>query len=304
MKSALVSAGLLLFIALGLTFAQHGGGAATYGGGGGKQQAEQLERQKHVITKEELPPSEKAMYVEANVLMNVKADEYVAMFAIAQESPTIAESNTKMDAVLKDLTGRLRTLGVPAEDIYVDFISQNKIYEFELVKDIAKEKLAGFELKKNISIRYEDPALLDKLLTTAAQVQVFDLVKVDYVVKDVAKVQDQVMQEAAKVIKQKTGRYDKLLGTKLQASPQIVVERPAIHYPTEMYDDYRAFESENIGGDYYRQRYTIHGVRKTHTAYFNGLDADGFDTVVNPVMIEPMVQFTLYLKVKYDVALK
>jgi hypothetical protein len=34
---------------------------------------------------------------------------------------------------------------------------------------------------------------------------------------------------------------------------------------------------------------------------FNGLDADGFDSVLNPVITEPVVQFTLYLKVKYEV---
>jgi len=40
--------------------------------------------------------------------------------------------------------------------------------------------------------------------------------------------------------------------------------------------------------------------RKSRTFFFNALDADGFDQVVNPVVIEPVVQFTLYLKVKYE----
>jgi hypothetical protein len=32
-------------------------------------------------------------------------------------------------------------------------------------------------------------------------------------------------------------------------------------------------------------------------------DAAGFDAVINPVIIEPVVQFTIYMKVKY-IALK
>ena len=28
-------------------------------------------------------------------------------------------------------------------------------------------------------------------------------------------------------------------------------------------------------------------------------DGDGFDKVINPALVEPAVQFTLYLKVKY-----
>ena len=34
---------------------------------------------------------------------------------------------------------------------------------------------------------------------------------------------------------------------------------------------------------------------------FNGLSGDGFDQVINPVVLEPVVQFTLHLKVKYEV---
>jgi len=31
------------------------------------------------------------------------------------------------------------------------------------------------------------------------------------------------------------------------------------------------------------------------------LDGDGFDLVLNPVITEPVVQCTLYLKIKYEV---
>lgn len=50
-----------------------------------------------------------------------------------------------------------------------------------------------------------------------------------------------------------------------------------------------------------RQRYAVQQARKSRTFYYNGLDADGFDEVINPVITEPTVQFTLYLKVKYEV---
>ncbi|CAN5768289.1 hypothetical protein BH23PLA1_BH23PLA1_29450 [soil metagenome] len=50
-----------------------------------------------------------------------------------------------------------------------------------------------------------------------------------------------------------------------------------------------------------RQRYTIQNARKSRTFFFNALDADGFDDVIDPVIVEPVVQFTLYLKVKYEV---
>jgi hypothetical protein len=68
-----------------------------------------------------------------------------------------------------------------------------------------------------------------------------------------------------------------------------------------MYDSYTAFETEHVGVPANRDRLATQTARKSRTFFFNGLDADGFDAVINPVMIEPVVQFTLYLKLKYEV---
>jgi uncharacterized protein YggE len=233
--------------------------------------------------------------------MNVKADEHVAVFAVSQEGETVAECNKKMDATLKDLTAVLKPLGLAGDDLFADFAAQNKIYGFEVTGDIAREKLVGFELKKNVSVHYRDRLLIDGITVAAAQVGVFDLVKVDYVVKDVARVQDRLAEEAARVIKQKAARYEKLLGIKLLPPAQVYAERPAAHYPTRMYDSYTAYEAENVSSAPLRQRYTVQSARKSRTFFFNGLDGDGFDDVINPVVTEPVVQFTLYLKVKYEV---
>jgi uncharacterized protein YggE len=205
-----------------------------------------------------------------------------------------------MDATLKQFTGAVRGLGIAAEDVHIDFIAQNKIYGFEIVEDIAREKLTGFELKKNVSIRYRDPALLDRLVTAAGQAQIFDLIKVDYLVDDAERIQERLMEEAAGIVKQKIGRYEKLLGVKVQGPPQVYAERPAVYFPTEMYDAYTAHESEEIATSHVRQRYAVQSARKSRTFFFHGLDGDGYDRVINPVMTQPVVQFTLYLKVKYE----
>ena len=97
-------------------------------------------------------------------------------------------------------------------------MTQTKIYGFEVMGDIAQEKLVGFELKKNLSVHYRDRSLLDKLVVTAARSKIYDLIKVDYVVKDVNLVQEKLMEEASKVIKQKVARYDRLLGIQAAAS--------------------------------------------------------------------------------------
>jgi uncharacterized protein YggE len=276
-------------------------GNINYSQSGGSTRAEQNERSKRVMTKEEQPPTATAMFVEASVLLNVRADEYVAVFSIAQECDAISECNVKMDATINQFLLDLKRLGITGNEVFVDFAAQNKIYGYQLSGDVAREKLAGFELKKNVSIHYKDKALLDKLTIAAARSQIFDLVKVDYLVKDLSGAQDRLMDQAAAVIKQKAARYEKLLGINLLPPAQVYAERPSIYFPTEMYDSYTASESEEISPNYDRQRYSVQHARKSRTFFFNALNAKSFDYVINPVVVEPVVQFTLYLKVKYEI---
>ena len=293
---------LLLAAALaGECFAQASGGVGYAQSGSGRARAEANERAKRATQQGEQPPSATSMFVDASVLMNVRADEYVAVFGLLQECATVAECNEKMDATVAEFTAGLRQLGVKAEDVYVDFASQNKIYAYQIAGDVAREKLAGFELKKNVAVHYRDRDLLDKLTVLASRSKIYDLIKVDYIVRDTAAVENRLMEEATKIIEQKSARYQRLLGIRLRPPAQVYAEKPSIYFPTEMYDSYAAYESEEIGEEYYRQKYTVQNARKSRTFFLNALDADGFDTVINPVVIEPVVQFTLYLKVKYEI---
>jgi uncharacterized protein YggE len=299
-KAWITSLSFAFLCAPGLSHAQLGGNA-NFGQPGGRAAAEQRERTKPVIAKDDHPPSATSMFVEANVLMNVRADQYVAVFAIAHEGESLADCSRKMDATLKSFTDDIQALGIPGDDVFVDFIAQHKIYGFDITGNIAKEKLVGFDLKKNVSIRYTDPSLLDKLTAAASRSQIFDLVKVDYIIKDLNKIQDKLAEEAARILKQKSSRYQKLMGITLVPPMQVYADKFAIHYPAELYDSYTAAESESMSNAAYRQNYTTQLARKNRTFYFNGLDADGFDDVITPVYNEPVVQCTLYLKVKYKI---
>lgn len=144
--------------------------------------------------------------------------------------------------------------------------------------------------------------MLDKLLVAAARSKIYDLIKVDYIVRDTGSIHNRLAEEAARLIRQKTARHEKLLGIKLQPPAQVFAERYGAYYPTEMYDSYTAYESEDVSRRRYDEdRYIVQRARKSRTFFFNALNADGFDAVVNPVVIEPVVQFTLYLRVKYEV---
>lgn len=289
----------LILVSFGFCFAQASGNIG-YSQGGGNARAAQEEISKRTMTQEEIPPTSTSMFLETSALMNIKADEYVAVFGITQEGSTLAECAQKMDITIQKFTDALKALGIGGNDVFVDFVAQNKIYGYEVTGDIAKEKLTGFELKKNVAVHYRDYSLLDKLVLAASRAQIFDLIKVDYIVRNIEPVQNRLMEEAARIIKQKAARYERLFGIKLTQPVQVYAAKPSIYYPSEVYDSYTAYESEDVDANVYRQKYLIQGARKSRTFFFNGLNAKGFDVVVNPVVIEPVVQFTLYLKMRYE----
>lgn len=242
-----------------------------------------------------------AQYIEAYVLLNSAPDEFVAMFGVAQEAPTAAASNAKVNAQLDQFLKTVAALGIARTDTFVDLITQNRVYT--LVpggNNIITETLTGFETKKTISIRYKDRTLLEKLLTAAAAASIFDLIKVDYVIHDASKLRNRLFEEASRVIKQKEETYSRTLGLKLRRDA-IYQEKYDTHYPAEMYETYKAFESGTVDSPY-ESRTQVVRARKSSTSYLEPLDRSAFDSVLSPIGIEPVVQSTLFLKVRYALA--
>lgn len=235
-------------------------------------------------------------YVEANVAINVKADAYVAVFGISQEAATAAESNGKINAQITAFVRDLENLGVKRADVFVDFITQNKVYDYTTSGNVTTERFSGFETKKNVAVRYAEREVLEKIISAAAKNSIFDLIKVDYVVSDIKSVHNKLYDEAVKVIKQKESAYSNSFGIKLLPT-NLASEKYDAFYPGELYATYQAYESGNTYGDYEKR---VIEKRKTKTFYYEPLDASDFDAVINPIGIEPMVQFTLYMRLQYE----
>lgn len=236
--------------------------------------------------------------IEASVLLNLKPDSFVAVFGIAQEGKNADESNSKVNAQIEELVKGLNSLGITKNDIYVDFITQNKIFDYEVKGDTAEQFLAGFETKKTVAVKYKSRDQFEKMLIVAARSQIYDLIKVDYIVSDFDTVKDRLFEEATGIIRQKEARYKNSFEMTLK-SVGLAVEKYDAFYPAERYENYQAFESGTARSADYRNARTILTLRKSSTFFYQPLDGDKFDKVINPIGVEPTVQFTVYLQVQY-----
>jgi len=232
-------------------------------------------------------------FLDAKILTTVDTREYVAVFGLTQEADTVQAANKKLLDQVTAFQHGLTALGVRPEDTYLDFVTQNRVYDYVIKGGTAREKVSGFQVKENLAIRFKDHSLLDQIVPMAAQGGIFDLIKVDYITSDLNPVRVQMTAEAQKILKEKEEAYAKL-GLKL--TPVSVTENFDTFQPFEAYNSYKAFESGNVDDNY-----RVVERRKNSTFYFEPLAPGKFDAVLTPMGLEPHVQCTFFLRVKYFV---
>ena len=233
-------------------------------------------------------------FIDAKILTSVDTKEYVAVFGLAQEAESLQAANKKLVDQITAFQRTLSGLGIRAEDTYVDFITQNRVYDYVIKGSTAKEKISGFQIKENLAIKFKEHTLLDQIVPLAAQGGIFDLIKVDYVTSDLGPLRAQMTAEAQKVIKQKEEAYGKL-GVKLTPE-SISAENFDAFQPFEAYNSYKAYETGTVD-----ENYRTVERRKNSTFFFEALVPGKFDVVLTPIGLEPHVQCTYYLRVKYHV---
>ncbi len=252
-------------------------------------------------TKETLYLSDSTFIIEASVVQNVIADGYVATFGLSEEGPTLKECNEKIDKRIKEFIEQFTKMGIAKTDIYVDMTSQNKVYDYKMNGELAEEYLQGFELKKNIIVKFTRIGDLDQMVITASNNEIYDLVKVDYVVNDLNAIHTQLFNAATEIINQKKTQYATLTNARLSPVSEIYGDQFYSYYPDQLYSSYQAYESGNVSGTGYNNNYTTKNIRKSATIYYDKINYSGFDKVINPYVTEPAVEFVLTLQVKFEI---
>jgi ketosteroid isomerase-like protein len=117
------------------------------------------------------------------------ADSYLAIFTFTQLGQSAEEADSH-DERLRKSSARVAKSGVKEKDVFTDMLSFVPVYEIETTRKFFsktyQEVPAGFEIQKNIHIKFTDARMLDKLVTAAAKEEIYDLVKVDFFVRSKA----------------------------------------------------------------------------------------------------------------------
>lgn len=237
--------------------------------------------------------------LEVNAMMNMKADSYLAIFHVTQLGQTAEEADSLMNLRVESMTRAVKKHGVKEADVFTDMLSFVPVYELEVTRKLFsktyQEVPAGFEIQKNIHIRFTDARTLDKLVTAAAKEEIYDLVKVDFFVEDQSACYDTLRMFATKLLQQKLANFEKL-GLEVEESHRTGAEKNGAYFPLDRYTNYQSRVQTSLNAR--RKGQLVNDIRKSQTLFYNKVPYGNFDIVLHAEITEPPVQYTYNLVVQ------
>lgn len=237
--------------------------------------------------------------LEVNAMMNMKADSYLAIFHVTQLGQTAEEADSLMNLRVGNLVKAVKKHGIKEADVFTDMLSFVPVYELEVTRKLFsksyQEVPAGFEIQKNIHIRFTDARTLDKLVTAAAKEEIYDLVKVDFFVEDQSACYDTLRMFATKLLQQKLANFEKL-GLKVEESHRTGAEQNGAYFPLDRYTNYQSRVQTSLNAR--RKGQLVNDIRKSQTLFYNKVPYGKFDIVLHAEITEPPVQYTYNLVVQ------
>jgi hypothetical protein len=195
-------------------------------------------------------------------------------------------------------------LKIDSITITTDMISFVPKYDFHVLNKLFSktynEVPDGFELQKNVIIRYHKTSELHAIVTAAAKAEIYDLVKVDYFLKDVKQQYDQLHAQCMEILKTKIKSCE-TLGIKLDALQKTFADDFSTVLPQNRYGSYLAVARPSLDAI----KKSSAGISKLRNGdlspskYYQAVPYTEFDVVINPVVDEPMVQLSYQVSMKF-----
>lgn len=242
-------------------------------------------------------PSNGDIVVSVKGLANIKADAYTAIFSVTQTGKTTKEVNELIDQRITQSINAIKLKkGV---ETFVDMISFVPAYEYEAEKKLFNRKTynevpAGFELKKNIHIKFSDPNQLNEFISILSNNEIYDLVRVDYFSNTLETVKREMMLKAKLLVQEKIKNYQELLGETFTNAEKRIADDYVVNVPVEMYKSYEAYNGSSLN---LKKAANVNQLSKSVTLYYQPVFNKEFDFAINPTVLEPVIQIQYEVKI-------
>lgn len=244
-------------------------------------------------------PTSDILEIKINALQNVDAVKYVAVFNLSQVGKTAEEATTLMNDRIHAVQDLLTKKGLDKASMVSDVISFIPVYEVEVEKKLFSKKYievpTGFELQQNLHIGFNDISLFEDILEACAKNEIYNLVKVDYFIENIEAIYKALQDNVLKLINEKKKYYEALGFNLTNYKPQFAEQRYC-YSPKNFYKSYQAFNSVSI--EALDKPKGITTAKKQTSYFYQPLSNDSFDTVLNPYILEPVIQVVIQTRIQ------
>lgn len=240
--------------------------------------------------------------ISINALSNQRATSYTAIFNVTQLGQTAEQTNNALTNRINPFVNELKAIGIQGEDIYIDLVNFLPKYEYDVSKKLFSKKSykeipIGFELQKNVHIRFSDAGLIDQIVTAAAKQEIYDIVKVDYYVENPEEKYNELRQAAMAYLNNIKEQY-KDIGIELDSAYLITGENAWVAYPGDRYQSYTAYSGQSLSAQQ-KVDAKVDKIDKPISRFYDAIPATDYDIVINPEIVEPSVQYSYNLLVRF-----
>ncbi len=237
-------------------------------------------------------------------MANLKADSYVAILSVSQTGKTTEETNKLID----ERIGKVKKAfaNKPKMECVVDMISFIPMYEMEAEKKVFSrttynEIPKGFEVKKNLHIKFDNVDALNDIIAICAEAEIYDLVRVDYYSTKMDETKIALKTRASALIKEKLKGYADFLEMDFSLYNKQIAEGYKVFYPVEMYQSYQAYSSNSLNlRNNQGKTGAVTYADKTTTYYYQPVVNRDFDFVINHEIVEPTIQIVYEIRLRVD----
>ncbi len=243
--------------------------------------------------------TDSTLFVTSKVFLNKSAEFYIITVGVNSIAKTVIEANQITNRKIENVIDKIKKLGITKGDIYIDFISETKMYDHTITDREIIEYFDGFSIRKNLIIKTSKLSDIDKIVDYCSEQEIYDIVKVDYRSEDLEKINKELFDEALNISKTKIKRFSDNSSIQLSDNYRIVSESFKIYFPKSLYKQYNeAFETSAV----YSSGYQIKKeVRKERTFYYDGIETEiGVDKIIDKISPIVGVQYVMELVIKYD----
>lgn len=239
--------------------------------------------------------------LSVRVLSNQQADAYTAVFNLTQMGATLESAKNLLQDRFNGFMQGLQSVGIPKDDVHLEMMDLKPLLSTEISNYSATNHAIpeAFVLQQNIYVRYQNASKLADIQLVAAQFEIYDLLKVDYQLKNQTIYLQEMQQKAIDYLLLEIELMQEKLGLDLESGYRIVAEDQQISYPNQRINKQRSLSKLSIDKAPEKGKEPL--VYQPIAVFYDALSSQNFDIIIHPERWHPSVQLMYHLQIKIEV---